>query len=261
MKKVVGMLAVALAVAGSAGTCGGDTESDARGIAQANADAVVNLQIVVAMETSFGGGSEKEEERTSVTGTVIDPSGLVVTSLSGTDPSHWLSMFMGDDDYGFKMSAEIVDLKIRTSDGTEIPADMVLRDPDLDLAFIKPKKAPEKPLAYVDLSKSSEPKLLEKMVLLHRLGRVANYSLYAGMDSVHAIVTKPRTYYVAGALSGGPAFALDGKPVGIQVTRSVKLDSTQSMFSGFDDAMAGIILPSATVLKIADKAKATPPQE
>ncbi len=265
MKKVVGMLVVALAIASFAGMCGADTESDARGIAHANADAVVSLRIVVEMETSFGSGSgsEKEEERASVTGTVIDPSGLVVTSLSGTDPSHWLSMLMGDDDFGFKMSSEIVDLKIRTSDGTEIPADMVLRDPDLDLAFIKPKNAPEKPLAYVDLSQSSVPKLLEEMVLLSRLGRVADYSLYAAVGRVHAVVTKPRTFYVAGMYSsfGGPAFALNGKPVGILVLRSVKSGSAQSMLSEIDDAMAGIVLPSSTVLKIANHAKATVPQE
>ncbi|OFX13382.1 MAG: hypothetical protein A2Z18_01920 [Armatimonadetes bacterium RBG_16_58_9] len=263
MQKAVGILAAALAVAGLVGACGAETQSDARGVAQANADAVVNVQIVVEMTTSYGGESEKEENRTSVTGTVIDPSGLVVTSLSGTDPSHMISMFMGEDDSDFKMSAEIVDLKIKTSDGTEIPADMVLRDPDLDLAFIKPKKAPEKPLAYVDLSQSSVPQLLQEMVLLSRLGKVADYSLYAAVEPVHAVVTKPRTFYVAGMYSsfGGPAFALDGKPVGILVLRSAKGDSARSMFSGYDDMMAGIVLPSSTVLKIAEQAKTAVPQE
>ena len=101
------------------------------------------------------------------------------------------------------------------------------------------------------------------MVLLSRLGKVADYSLYAAVEPVHAVVTKPRTFYVAGMYSsfGGPAFALDGKPVGILVLRSVKSDSARSMFSGYDDMMAGIVLPSSTVLKIAEQAKTAVPQE
>ena len=87
-------------------------------------------------------------------------------------------------------------------------------------------------------------------------------SLYAAMGRVHAVVTKPRTFYVAGVSSfGGPAFALDGKPIGIQVMRSLKSGGARSMFSDPSDLMAGIVLPSSTVLKIAEQAKATVPQE
>ena len=95
-------------------------------------------------------------------------SGLVVASLSEIDPTKMLSDLMPTDDAA-KISSEVVDVKIRTDDGTEIAADVVLRDRDLDLAFIRPKKAPETPMKFVDLSQAAAPQVADGLVLLSRV--------------------------------------------------------------------------------------------
>ena len=76
------------------------------------------------------------------------PSGLTVVSLFTTDPTSPSRKMMGMDleEMGFKIETEIKRADILAADGNEIPAEVVLRDKDLDLAFLRPKQKPEKPL-------------------------------------------------------------------------------------------------------------------
>ena len=230
------------------------TTEDARGIIETNEDAVVTVKLVLEMKMSYEGETEKEERKTSTTATVIDPSGLAVTSLLEIDPS---SATRGSD-YGFTYSMDVVSAKIKTSDGKEIPADVVLRDPDLDLAFIKPKKKPEKPMAFVDLAHSSEPSVMDEVVVLSRMGRLASYALAANLERVEAVVKKPRTFYVVGTSNlRGPAFTLDGKVAGVTLWR---VSPTRDRYSD-SDYWLQVVLPSSTILKAAQHAKDNAPVE
>jgi S1-C subfamily serine protease len=170
-------------------------------------------------------------------------------------------MFASGETEGLKFSSDIVDIKIKTSDGDEIPADVVLRDKDLDLAFIKPKKAPMTPMKFVDFSQAAEPILMDELVILSRLGTVANRSLSVNLERVQSVVTKPRTFYVVkGIKSGGPAFSLNGKPVGALVMRASASGRSESMFPSMDDVLI-VVLPCSTVNKIAQQAKNAQPEK
>ncbi|OFX16507.1 MAG: hypothetical protein A2Z18_00595 [Armatimonadetes bacterium RBG_16_58_9] len=228
------------------------TTEDARRIIEANEAAVVTVSLVIEMNMSYEGETNKEEHKTSTTATVIDPSGLAVTSLLEIDPSS--STPSGE----FNYSINVVSAKIKTSDGKEIPADVVLRDPDLDLAFIRPKAKPEKPMAFVDLTQSAEPNVMDELVVLSRMGRIASYSLAAGLERVEAVVRKPRTFYVVGMSNlRGPAFTLDGKAAGITLWRVSNTDDSDSD----SDAYIQVVLPSKTVLEAAQHAKDAAPVE
>src|SRR5271169_2790392 len=88
---VLGLLAAAFAA-----PCGADELIDkGRAIFKANQQAVVIVQLVLKNKMSFGGaGGRSAEARRDATGTVIDPSGLTVLSLSSTDPSLLLEAMM-----------------------------------------------------------------------------------------------------------------------------------------------------------------------
>src|SRR5688572_18226268 len=97
---------------------------------------VVTVQLVQKVTYSAGGRSgESQEAKTDVTGAVVDPSGLTVLALSVTDPTEMYRRMYGDR---YKAEIEISDVKILLEDGAEIAAEIVLRDKDLDLAFIRP---------------------------------------------------------------------------------------------------------------------------
>lgn len=239
------------------------TPEDARKIIDNYKDAVVNVQLVIETTASFEGESSKRENKASVTGTVIDPSGLVVASLAETNPTEMYRQFMDDED-GPKMSTRTVDVKIKTADGTEIAAEAVLRDRDLDLMFFRPKKALDKPLPYVNLSQNDQPQALDEVLVLSRMGTVASRALSTNVDRVRAVITKPRTFYVLTTYMhsslGGPVLTMNGKPAGIMVLRlSPSKDGDMSMSSGVDDMMTVVAVPCSTIAGIAEQAKKAAP--
>ena len=133
--------------------------------------------------------------------------------------------------------------------------DVVLRDPDLDLAFIRPKAAPAKPMAFVDLANASAPLVLDDLVCLGRLGRMAGFVAGATLERVTALITKPRLFYaITSGKTGGPVFTLDSKVVGIALWRVSK--------SKDEDAESDwqvVALPAEAVLKAAQQAKTAEP--
>ncbi|NIA14687.1 MAG: hypothetical protein GWP08_11455 [Nitrospiraceae bacterium] len=140
------------------------------------------------------------------------------------------------------MTSKIVSLKILLEDEEEIPAEVVLRDDDLDLAFIRPVKKPDKPFPYVDLDDSDKPELLDEIVILARLGQVTRRAPSVMIERVETVMRKPRDFFLVGlhlshAVLCSPAFTLDGKFIGIGVYRAIKGASSggmgQSVVVGF----------------------------
>ena len=73
---------------------------------------------------------------------MVDPSGLTVLALSACDPSEMYQRMMAEQGSQYKLETEVTDLKILLDDGTELPAEIVLRDKDLDLALSGPRASP-----------------------------------------------------------------------------------------------------------------------
>jgi S1-C subfamily serine protease len=163
---------------------------------------------------------------------------------------------MSDDESKFKMETELSDLKILLEDGTEKPAEVVLRDRDLDLAFIRPKTKLDTPLPALDLSNSAKAELLDPVIALNRLGNVAGRAYAASEERIAAIVERPRRFYVPATSTttttlGAPAFTLDGKVLGLFVIRTQKGrgGGALSMFNAQRENVAGIIVPAEDILK------------
>src|SRR5262245_9742592 len=177
-----------------------DLAEKGRAIFNSNQHAVVTVQLVLKSKVSFAGrGAEANESRLDVTGSVVDPSGLTVLALSATDPGQLyqnLMAGMADDENRFKMETELSDVKILLSDGGEIPAEIVLRDKDLDLAFIRPKAKPAAPMVALDLANAGKAQILDQVITLNRLGSAAGRSYSASVERISAVVQKPRLYYI-----------------------------------------------------------------
>ncbi|MCS7089846.1 MAG: trypsin-like peptidase domain-containing protein [Verrucomicrobiota bacterium] len=230
--------------------------------------AIVTIQVVTKTRLSIGGrGDGGREERSEAIGTVIDPGGLTVVSLSAIDPSSLfsrLTALMSEEGNTLKVESELADVKIMLEDGTELTAEVVLRDRDLDLGFIRPKTPPAQPMPYVDLEKSGSADLLDPVVTLTRLGQAAGRAHAASFERIAAVVRRPRLFYVPDdtittTTLGSPAFLMDGRVLGICVMRAT--GGGGASFAPLriqgDDA-AGIILPAADVLKVARQVSGPP---
>jgi hypothetical protein len=224
-------------------------------------EAVVTVQLVLKSKISLPGlGGQANESRQDVTGTVVDPSGVTVLSLSATDPAAMLQSMVsieGDEESRFKMESELSDVKILLADGTEIAAEVILRDKDLDLAFVRPKTRVNAPMPALDLSQAGTAEILDQVLTLNRLGNAASRAYSATLARIAALVQKPRLYYVPDASLGGmtlgaPAFTLDGKVLGLFVVRASRAKSGGGGFGMFtvqNDHMTEIIVPAQDIAR------------
>jgi len=228
-------------------------------------NAIVTVRVVLKMRVSVGGREmQSMDESVETVGTVIDPSGLTVLSLGALNPGAMMNKMMGGGGSGqerMEFGSEPSDVKLRLSDGRELPARIVLRDEDLDLAFLRPTAKPDKPLVAINLADEGKPALLDSVVVLTRLGRVGGWTPAASLQTIGAIIEKPRTFYVVETGSAGgmgtPAFTPSGKVVGLLTMRSIQTGRTGmfSMMGGSEGlGLLPVILPAADVRDIAQQA-------
>lgn len=257
---------IVLSVLASRPACSRADELAERGrdIFKKNQRAVITVQIVMKLKFSVPGlGGQANESKQDLTGTVVDPSGLTVLALSSCEPADMFQNMMAgmsDEETKFKMDTELSDIKLLLDDGTELPADIVLRDKDLDLAFIRPKTRPASPMLALDLSKAATAQILDQVITLNRLGKAAGRAYAVSVERISAVVQKPRLFYIPGSemtstTLGSPAFTLEGNVLGVFVTRSVsQKGSGFGMFSFRPEGLTTIILPAGDVLKAAKQA-------
>ena len=176
-------------------------------------------------------------------------------ALSEADPTNAVGQMMGDQE-GFKFEMDITDVKMRLADGTELPAKVVLRDKDLDLAFVRLIDPPAKPLAAVDLSGAAPTDVLEEVVILNRMGEVANRVPATMVDRIVGVIKKPRLMYIPGPIGqysslGCPVFTTDGKVIGVIVNRFPPQGGGGDRE---DRAPLSVVKPAADVTDIAKQA-------
>jgi len=258
----LGTWVVVLCVAASPLAAADAIADSARALAERHAEAVVAVQLVLKEQmTMFGRNSQEQENKGEITGTMIDPSGLTVASLTSLDPTSIVTdamtagMGMGMD---LKMESQVASARILLPDGKELEAQVVLRDPDLDLVFIRPKEKPATPLAYVDLSDTYAPVLMDEVITVSRLGNLGHRSPSVSACRIEAVVEKPRLFYVpeqelsAALTLGCPVFsAVEGKTVGVRLVRKGKTDALSAR-----DFVMAIILPASDILEASKQAPA-----
>ena len=240
-----------------------DIREVGRDLAENFGDAVISAEIVVSMGDDTAGS----EQRIEAVGTVIGPDGLTVFSLSAIDPESLMSSMgpaMGM--LGNSQTRE-KDIKLRIGRRTEISAAVVLRDRDLNMAFVRPIEKPEEPMTYLDLSQAADAQMLDQIVILSRMGKAANREIGLATGEIQTIIERPRKFFVPKHHLNGlgvPVFNEEGGLLGISLIRTTR--------GGFEGIMGGamtlngsqmlggilpIILPASDVLEIA----ATAPEE
>jgi S1-C subfamily serine protease len=209
---------------------------------------------------------QDKEEKSEITGTVIDAaSGLIVTALGGLDKSSMVDGQTVNTPMGaikIKATSEIKEVKVITADGSEIPADLVLKDEDLGLAFVKVRtdsdEAKGVEFKAIDLADSASGQLLDDCVALGRLDESLNREASVMTSEITGITTRPRTFYRASTDAiGCPVFLGNGKLLGVTVLRSPKGASAR----GGQIQVSPVILPAADIAKVAAQAKEAKPVE
>ena len=218
-------------------------------------DSLVSVSAVAKL-TMSGGGTRgaPQESKMEAAATVIDASGLIVTSLARIDPSAMMaSMRRSGGAGGFESTLQ--DVKVVMGDGTEIPAQIVLKDTDLDLAFVKAdtssKEAKGVTFTPISLAESTKVVAGDALIGLARADESVGRVPGVRRDYAFTVTKRPREFVlVSNDFMGCPVFAANGKLVGIGILRPGRTISRSSI----------AIVSADDVKEVAEQAKNAKPQ-
>ncbi len=204
-------------------------EDVGRSLAARYADAVVPVMAVLKIEIP-GEESRSQEQTVETYGTVVATNGLTVLSALSLNPLAGVSameMNIGGRASSVTPRSSVSQIRVRMHDGAEVPMRQVLRDEDLDLAFLAPDPAGGRPApafpTTVPFDRPASAKAMDEVLGLGRAGKLFNWAPAVGVSRIIARVEKPRIVYLfsAGFVGGvgTPVFTADGVPLGVVAMR------------------------------------------
>lgn len=207
---------------------------------------LVTLSLVVKL--SAGGYSDQSEMEAQ--GVLLDGSGLVLTTNTAVDP---MAAYADEaESYGSSMTSRVTSVKILTSSGAEIPAKVVLRDKDLNMAFLRPLSKPKVKLTGVNFQSAAKAQIGDPIYLLGRLGKTGNRSLEVKTERVAGIMERPRHMYILEAFqmiyAGNVVFNEQGQPLGFLTLRNPVGKARQN------DRALPVVIPARDVWEVARQA-------
>ena len=226
-------------------------DSTWRKLLREHADCVTWVSVTVRVELSAGGRSmPPQEQKLEALGTIIAEDGLTVLSLNKVDPTaNILSRIRSP---GASVNVNYTEVMILMQDGTEVPAKLLLKDSDLDLAFVLPieeRKNEFKDVVFSRVPKQANeddlPVILDEVVSIGKLRKTLYRQSTLRRGWVNAVIEKPRTYFVIENTSPGtPVFNSMGNWLGVVVYK---------MVSGRPSEI--VTLPATDILEIAEQVR------
>lgn len=212
-----GVLALVLSSAFAA--LAGDAWDQARTLAGKVSESAVQVRIVSEMKIDMRGQNVEREQKSEINGTIIDPSGLTIVSATSLNPSALISRMLR----GAKVEMTVKETTLILGDGTEVPAEVVLKDTDLDMAFIRPKEKGKTYAAVALKPRAAPAQALDDVFAVGRMGKNANRAHYVDSGKVRAYVKGPRSYYICtrevSDSSGCVVYTVDGEPLGVVLVK------------------------------------------
>jgi hypothetical protein len=184
---------------------------------------VLTVELQLRQSITAGAQERKSEARVTTNGTLLDMGGLIAIPLSAVEPGR-LQVMSNPAARGLKIDSEVAEAKIILTDSTEVPVEVVYRDNDLDLAFVRSKEALPGQVTPFGLKDSVAPQVMDEAFVMWRLGPIADRVLAIHTGRILATLSKPRPYYIYEHANvqtslGCPVVTQDGKLLGLVLMR------------------------------------------
>lgn len=250
MNRIIRGVSVALAAFVGAAAAQAATKEEAaagRDVMTRFADTVVGVELVLSLRVKVGDREQPpREQRVEVSGTVISPDGLTVTTLAAVDPQATMQAMGGGGRGAEIVGSDFKEVKLRLADGREVPARFVLKDADLDLAFMAPETSEAaRTFPHVDLADAASGAVLDTYFYVARAPKTLQRVPLVRKTEVLGIVERPRRFYLlTDQLPGTPIFDPTGKVLGVTVQHFANGNRT-----GF------VVLPAEDIADMAKQAR------
>ncbi len=239
-----------------------DIREVARDLVESKSDAVVTIEVVQSVKSSYMGNMNEEETKAEAIAVIIDDSGMAVTSLSSVDQSALFRRIMGED-AEYDVDAQVKSVKYILANNEEVAATVVLRDPDLDIAILRPLEEPEDGWTSISMESSARAELLDEVFSIGRMGKIARRQPAASIGSVYSMVKRPRQFYVLDTNTqlmsiGMPIFNAEGSALGMLLYYSIP-GAGQS--NSDEPPVLPVLVPAADIMEVASQAPEAAPAD
>lgn len=224
-----------------------------RHVSEKHAAALVTVKFLLRMESQYG----KRETESEITGIMIDPKGLVLCANSKLGAPRRFG------------SVTPTDIKVLIGDDIDgLPARVMARDSELDLAWVQVKEPGDKTFDFLDLERAAAPQVGDRIFALRRMAKFFDRAPLVSEGRIAGRTKKPReliipTYMALDA--GQPVFTERGEVAGIAVLQLPEDDEYEANPMAFAamgrDLAGGLILPTAQVKKATERARLTDQDE
>jgi S1-C subfamily serine protease len=221
-------------------------EADFQKLLTEKAPAIVTIKFVLKVESSWG---QREDEQ-EASGVMIEPGGFVLTANTELGGATWLRRTGG--------RAVPTDIKVLIGDEAEgRDAQIIARDSELDLAWVRVNDPGDKQFACVDLNDAASIEIGDRLYFVTRMGKYFDRVPVVREGRVGGQTRKPRKLYVPSGGSGAlglPVFNAAGQVVGVSVSQMPDPEEVgDAGYMGYGGY--GLILPAAEVVKATQRAK------
>jgi hypothetical protein len=184
---------------------------------------VATLSFTASDSRDAGMTPPDEEVKVESLATLVDASGVAVAVLSQLDPARNMNnrpLRTSRGPMKLETTATLKDLKLVLADGSEILADIVLKDEDLDLAFVRARAEGGNTNGVVfpalNLKDSVTANVLDEAISITRLDETFNRAPNVFASHINMATRKPRRgqthRHHLGALDQGEASGGGDRP-------------------------------------------------
>lgn len=214
-----------------------------------NAERIVTVKYILKTGAGGAGDDESESELTAV---MIDAKGIILCSNTQLGGYRGMMMRMSGGD----SAVTPTDIKVLIGDDVEgIDGELIARDTELDLAWIRIKEPGDRRFNAIDLAAGIEAKVGDRLLALRRMGKFFGRALVVNEGYVGGSTRKPRELLIPagdiGTALGLPVFSTEGRVIGLSV---VQMPSPEDMAA---DPTGGAGSVGALILSAEDVVKAT----
>lgn len=258
---LVGIVMLAVVAGVSAGALGEATPTDYQKVLQDRSPSFVTIKFVLQVKMGGMGDNESEME---ITGVMIDPKGLVLTSNTQLGGIGGMMRQMGRE-----ITTTPTAIKVLVGEDTEgLDARLIARDSELDLAWVQIKEPGDKKFTYINLSSGTQAKPGQALIGIRRAGKFLDRIPVLVESRVAGVAKKPREMYVPtlplSSVLGLPVFTADDKVLGVAIMQMPTEDEQDqnpaamfSRMSSMQEMMYGFVLPAKDVIEATQRAKQT----
>ena len=230
--------------------------------------ALVTVKYVLHIDMGGNRAGQEQESENEQTCTMISADGLVVCSNSQLGGFiNMISRMSGN--MTRNMSATPKNFQVKPGDqDLFFDAEIMAVDTELDMLWIQITNTDDATFSYIDFAKATDVSLGDPIITIRRLSSAFGRVPILRNGQIGGVTEKPRKLFILDSPlpngTGLPVLSADGRVIGLVVAQLPEPSEPRQSFMGItagladiQDALSGMVLPAADVLKATQRAMDT----